>query len=383
MNVMIMRFIGRIWQVFNALSNVLVDEAAQATEPSLAPALQLVASEHFNVQIILSGDPKQLGPYLVSDTASNYGLSLSLMERLTFHGYYNNSNAPLLTLCKNYRSHATLLMMPSALFYFKDLIPCRNVIINDDFSYFSRVASYSYTQISPLKDVPNFDSKWPFLFYPVRGTEKHGHLENVFTAGWYNPEEASVILTLVQMMIKNSGKSVKDDIGIMTVSRRQVVHLRNIFRAADLSDVNIGTVEDYQGMERKYIFLSTVRISEDLVNQDLKQNTGLVNQHKTLNVALSRAQDLMIIVGSPKHLWQDNLWKQIFFFCDRNGLWMKKPEKQDEIQFVVNQELVVKPNIQSYSTIQKPGASKPYNVLVSDLEQSFRAHTTTNSFRAA
>lgn len=353
----------------------LVDEAAQATEPSLAPALQVVVSECFNVQIILSGDPQQLGPSITSGEASSSGLSLSLMERLALHSYYKNANAPFVTLCQNYRSHPALLMMPSALFYFKDLEPCRKKKKEEDISYFTRTPSYSYTKIPQLKELPHIDSKWPFLFYPVRGTEKHGYLENILTAGWFNPEEALVILTLVQRMIRNIGDAIIDEIGIMTVSRRQVVHLRSIFREADLSKINIGTVEDYQGMERKYIFLSTVRVSDSFVDQDISKNFGLVEQNKRLNVALSRAQDLMIIVGSPKHLWRDTLWKQLFFFLDRNGLWIHQADKEDDVQFSGFEELRVKPNLLSNSAIGKQKITNSYNILVSDLERHFREKT--------
>jgi superfamily I DNA and/or RNA helicase len=352
-----------------------VDEAAQATEPSLAPALHLVVSDQFNVQIILSGDPQQLGPNLISEQAVKSGLSTPLMERLILHSYYRGPNAPMFNLCRNYRSHPSLLMMPSALFYSKDLIPCSMDINEGDFNYFPRIPSYSYTGIPHLKEVPIIESNWPFLFYPVRGTEKHGHLENILTAGWYNPEEATVILNLVETMIKHSKKPIKNDIGIMTVSRRQVVHLRNIFRAANLSEINIGTVEDYQGMERKYVFLSIVRVSEELVDQDVKNNSGLVNQLKRLNVAISRAQNLLIVVGSPKHLWIDNLWKQIFFFCDRNGLWMKNADEGDKIELLDINNWTVKRNLFHSSAIGSRPAFGSHDIVVSELEQTYRAQT--------
>ncbi len=350
-----------------------MDEAAQATEPSLSPALHLVASKHFNIQIILSGDPQQLGPNVISDQALSSGLALSLMERLTLQSYYRQAKAPLFNLCKNYRSHPALLMMPSALFYSQDLMPCTEHSEENHFDGFSRVSSYSYAGVSQLKEFPKIESKIPFLFHPVRGTENHGHLENILTAGWYNPEEASVILTLVQTLIKSFVEDIKNEIGIMTVSRRQVAYLRNIFRKANLSDINIGTVEDYQGMERKYIFLSIVRVSEELVDQDIKQNLGLVNQHKRLNVAISRAKNLLIIVGSPKHLWRDDLWKQLFFFCDRNGLWLKKADKEDEMQPLDIENWVVKRNRFSNSAIGSRPKLRSHDLLVSNMEQTFRA----------
>ena len=352
---------------------ITVDEAAQATETSLASALKIVVSEHFHSQIILAGDPQQLGPQLTSINAANSGLALSLLERLSMNSYYKNANSPIVTLRQNYRSHPALLMMPSALFYFKDLIPTRGERNESDFSYFTRVPSYSYTKVFALPELPHIDSKWPFLFYPVRGKEQHGHLENHLTAGWWNGVEALVILLLVEKMIANVGPSIKSEIGIMTISRRQVAHIRNVLRDANLSEVNVGTVEDYQGMERKYIFLSTVRVSESHVDQDIERNVGLVEQHKRLNVALSRAQDLMIIVGSPKHLLRDSRWRQILYFCDRNGLWINQADKEDEIHsYSKSENVTLKRNLSSDLVIGSKPISDSDNIIVSDLENGLR-----------
>ena len=61
-------------------------------------------------QIVLSGDPYQLGPVVVSATASRLGLSTSPMERLmtNFCLYQRDDNgnrnpAVITKLCKNFR----------------------------------------------------------------------------------------------------------------------------------------------------------------------------------------------------------------------------------------------------------------------------------------
>ena len=94
-------------------THCFVDEAGETTEPETMTSIGLMASS-FKSQIILAGDPKQLGPVLQSAEAKMYGLEISLLERLSLlplyqrdetrfkdHGNYD----PMLVtkLVRNYR----------------------------------------------------------------------------------------------------------------------------------------------------------------------------------------------------------------------------------------------------------------------------------------
>jgi helicase MOV-10 len=61
-------------------SHIFVDEAGQASEPEALIAIKSLANKDTNV--ILSGDPKQLGPIIRSDLAIRLGLSVSFLDRL-------------------------------------------------------------------------------------------------------------------------------------------------------------------------------------------------------------------------------------------------------------------------------------------------------------
>ncbi|XP_067308274.1 RNA helicase Mov10l1 isoform X2 [Pseudorasbora parva] len=61
-------------------THVFVDEAGQATEPETLIPLSLLSET--SGQIVLAGDPKQLGPVVKSKLAAVFGLGLSLLERL-------------------------------------------------------------------------------------------------------------------------------------------------------------------------------------------------------------------------------------------------------------------------------------------------------------
>ncbi|KAI7789308.1 RNA helicase Mov10l1-like, partial [Triplophysa rosa] len=61
-------------------THVFLDEAGQATEPETLIPIGLLSGE--SGQIVLAGDPKQLGPVIKSKVASAFGLGVSFLERL-------------------------------------------------------------------------------------------------------------------------------------------------------------------------------------------------------------------------------------------------------------------------------------------------------------
>lgn len=74
-------------------------------------------------QLVLAGDPRQLGPVLRSPLALKHGLGYSLLERLlAYNSLYkkgpNGYDLQFITkLLRNYRSHPTILDMPNQLYY--------------------------------------------------------------------------------------------------------------------------------------------------------------------------------------------------------------------------------------------------------------------------
>ena len=68
-------------------THIFVDEAGQATEPEAMIAIKTMANR--NTNIVLSGDPKQLGPIIRSSIARELGLEKSFMERLMDREIYD------------------------------------------------------------------------------------------------------------------------------------------------------------------------------------------------------------------------------------------------------------------------------------------------------
>lgn len=112
-------------------SHVFIDECGSASEPeALIPIVGIITGRNRMLgSIVLAGDPKQLGPILASEKASQMGMGLSLLERLMDHEIYkkdpvtNVYNTDLITkLIRNFRSHEMILKLPSDMFYDGDLL---------------------------------------------------------------------------------------------------------------------------------------------------------------------------------------------------------------------------------------------------------------------
>ncbi|KAI4471093.1 dna2/nam7 helicase family [Holotrichia oblita] len=95
--------------------------------------------------------------------------------------------------------------------------------------------------------------------------------------------------------------------------------IRSVFAEAEFDIPKVGTVEEFQGQEFKVIILSTVRSNKNMLACDRLHNLGFVTQPKRLNVALTRAQILTIVVGNPYLLINDSSWRYIIQFAVKNG----------------------------------------------------------------
>ena len=75
-------------------SHVFIDEAAQATEPEAMVVVKNTATT--STKLILSGDPKQLRPIILSAIANELGLNVSYLERMmnceAYQGSYDGSS---------------------------------------------------------------------------------------------------------------------------------------------------------------------------------------------------------------------------------------------------------------------------------------------------
>ncbi|XP_074128119.1 RNA helicase Mov10l1 isoform X3 [Sminthopsis crassicaudata] len=292
-------------------THVFVDEAGQASEPECLIPLGLVSE--VNGQIVLAGDPMQLGPVIKSRLALAYGLNVSMLERLMSRPLYlRDENAfgacgsynPLLVtkLVKNYRSHSALLSLPSKLFYYKELEFCADTEVVNSLLGWEKLPKKGF----------------PLIFHGMRGSEtREGR-----SPSWFNPAEAVQVMRYCCLLTKHISSVVSlMDIGVITPYRKQVEKIRVLLRNVDLMDIKVGSVEEFQGQEYLVIIISTVRSNEDKFEDD-RFFLGFLANSKRFNVAITRPKALLIVLGNPHVLVKDPCFSALLEYSLSNGAYI-------------------------------------------------------------
>lgn len=63
--------------------------------------------------------------------------------------------------------------------------------------------------------------------------------------------------------------------------------------------MRVGSVEVFQGQERAAIVVSAVRSTPSEVAFDARHAIGFLSNPKRFNVAVTRARQLLVVVGNP------------------------------------------------------------------------------------
>ncbi|XP_031841973.1 putative RNA helicase armitage isoform X2 [Nomia melanderi] len=288
-------------------THVLIDEAGQATEPEIMIPLNFIHSDYG--QVVLAGDPLQLGPVVQSKIANTFGLDESFLVRLLQHfpyqkdpsGFQTNYDPRLVTkLVINYRSLPEILELSSSMFYDSELI-------SQISSKRSKEAKLLRTLAAELPE--RKDSPPTIVFHGVNGENRKDN----DSPSWYNPEEATQVYLYLLKLYK-CGLS-PNDIGIITPYQKQVLEIRDLLMQLDVELPKISSVEGFQGQERNVIIISVVRSSNDFINDDIKHSLGFVACPRRLNVAITRARVLVIVLGCPRLLAQDPYWRNVLKYC--------------------------------------------------------------------
>ena len=117
------------------------------------------------------------------------------------------------------------------------------------------------------------------------------------------------VVDYVKQLLKDPEMKVKEmEIGVISPYRRQCHKIRSKLADLELSEVTVGTTEEFQGQERRIIILSTVRSSPDYIQLDQVAKIGFLKDRKRFNVAITRSQALLIIIGNPNILYQANIF---------------------------------------------------------------------------
>ena len=74
--------------------------------------------------------------------------------------------------------------------------------------------------------------------------------------------------------------------------------------------LKVGSVEEFQGQERPVILLTTVRSRTNLSNVR-NGDLGFLTSEKRMNVSITRAQSLLVVVGDPDLLCTHPVWREL------------------------------------------------------------------------
>lgn len=255
---------------------VIIDEAAQAVEPST-----LVPLVHGCRQVFLVGDPLQLPATVLSTKAVSHGYGMSMFKRLQKAGY------PVKMLKTQYRMHPLIRAFPSKEFYEGAL---------EDGDDVERVTS------RPWHEHRCFG---PYTFFDIDGEES----QPPGSGSWVNKDEVEFVLVLYRHLVALYPElKGSPTVAVISPYKLQVKLLRQRFtevlgkETARLVDIN--TVDGFQGREKDIAIFSCVRATEG-------KSIGFVSDFRRMNVGLTRARASMLVVGCAKALKIDKHWRNL------------------------------------------------------------------------
>ena len=266
-----------------AINNVkfdvaVIDEASQATIPSV---LIPIAKAH---RFILAGDHKQLPPTIISDRADD--LQKTLFEELIKLYPFKSQ-----LLNVQYRMNSLLMKFPNREFYdggLKSDESVDDITINDIMDSTSHEDALLFVDTSDIKN----------------NSEKH--LKD--SKSIVNELEAEISLKVLRHYLDAGLNS--DDIGIISPYADQVKLIQ------DMCDVEVKTVDGFQGREKEVIIISTVRSNND-------GNIGFLRDLRRLNVAITRAKRKLIIIGDADTLISNPTYERLIEFVREKNLIIK------------------------------------------------------------
>ena len=295
---------------FDDFDVVIIDEVSKATPPELLiPMLR-------GRKIVLVGDHRQLPPLfnehektylevaeqqedmedvIVPLTMEDFNKYKDMVTASLFERYFENANDSIKeTLNYQYRMHTDIMDIINIFYdeYLRD--GNEDSYTYDTKAHYLSIPSTSGTEmIIPERHAYWFDSS------ELAG-EKIYEQRRQGSSSAENLVEAEMIMAMLKKMelqyANMKRRETPVSIGVISFYYDQVALIRQILRQESFYaiDVEVNTVDRFQGKEKEIVFVSLVR--------NVKNFRHSVDSHiaafQRINVAFSRAQNLLIIVGA-------------------------------------------------------------------------------------
>lgn len=270
---------------------VVIDEACQSTEPGCW--IPLPRAE----RVVLAGDHKQLPPTVLSDEAARGGYGVSLFERLA------EQDASLVRrLDVQYRMHQAIMDFSSLEFYEAGLVAHESVV------------GHLLADLPDVQRTPSTEA--PLLFVDTAGA---GYDEELEPDGESrrNPREAQWIAAQARLLLEQGVSP--GQIGIITPYAAQARLLRELLRG---DEVEIDTVDGFQGREKEAVLISLVRSNET-------QEVGFLADVRRMNVAMTRARRKLTVIGDSATLSGEPFYARMIEYFEIQGAYRSIWEEGD------------------------------------------------------
>jgi len=295
---------------FDDFDVVIIDEVSKATPPELL--IPLIKGR----KAVLVGDHRQLPP-LFNEHEKSYGEMVDMQEEMEeqadvilsrddfekykdmvtaslFQKYFENAdNSIKHSLLVQYRMHSDIMDIVNMFYDGKLKDGACNPNDTSHKSHGLTVESISGTEmIIPERHAYWFDSSL------LRGNRVLEQRKQGSTST-ENILECHMIMELlkkVEIHYANSNRETPVSIGVISFYFDQVKLIKKLMKEQSFHaiDVEVNTVDRFQGKEKEIIFVSLVR--------NVKSERRSIDSHiaafERINVAFSRAQNLLVIVGA-------------------------------------------------------------------------------------
>ena len=265
---------------------VIIDEAAQASEAAtLVPLAHSGGNKGETLgakRLVLVGDHMQLPAMAhAADQNLKRAYAASLFERL-------ETSHPAVALTGQHRMHADIARWPARYFYRGELTNAADAPTESPF-----VESLGLNGDGCVCVDGRLVRLKSYAFLDFHGEEGVGAASKSIM----NESEAKVVATVVKAARRwaRSGASV----AVITPYREQ----RDlIVKHVDDVSVRVGTVDGFQGQEADIVVISCTRTKQ----------LGFLEDERRLNVALTRARECLLIVGSADFMREKSgPWKEL------------------------------------------------------------------------
>jgi len=250
-------------------------------------------------KLVMAGDHRQLPPTILNEEAKQSGLRETLFERLIEQ--WGDAISNQLTI--QYRMHEDIMGFSNNHFYGETLTADESVRTHtlDDLPNYhpEGINSPHRDRLRPRPPVVWLDSS------PLDASDR----QRPGSTSVFNPIEADLTARLTEDIL--DGGLEPDQLAVITPYGDQVEAIKDR-TDRDLEELEINTVDGFQGREKEAVIIDLVRSNEE-------GEVGFLYDRRRLNVSLTRARRKLIIVGDTDTLCRQTLYRDLADYVDNVG----------------------------------------------------------------